>query len=141
MLYAAADWLVERQGKIEKKLAARQLTEGEMASQILYASRNATLLKGRIVGISFHDTSKSRDHHIYNVELRIRPAQDTSEEVLVCFVDKVFWSRLSTEEQARIAPEGPAPLLLVDQWKNYEVGKAVVLAVDHEQPGIAILHR
>ncbi len=37
-LYAAMDWLLERQGQIEKKLAARHLGEGSLALYDLSSS-------------------------------------------------------------------------------------------------------
>ena len=37
-LYAAMDWLLERQGAIEKKLAARHLSEGALALYDLSSS-------------------------------------------------------------------------------------------------------
>jgi hypothetical protein len=39
-LYAAMDWLLERQGAIEKKLAARHLSEGALALYDLSSSRD-----------------------------------------------------------------------------------------------------
>lgn len=107
------------------------------------ADKDAMPLRGTVEAIHFQNINKAQGRYTFNVELLVAHeglAESTHEQDQVAGtfrvrVHKVYWSELDADEQARLAPDGPAHEMHVDSWKGYEVGKAVDLQVVGWGPG------
>lgn len=107
---------------------------------------DAVSVRGKVEAIRMHNINKALGHYTYNVEIALRhegveragtfdPAQVSNP--LVVRIDKVFWSSMSPDERAAVAPDGPKGELQPARWKDLAVGDTVDLDVTFTSPSLA----
>ena len=87
-------------------------------------------LEGTVEAIRFQNINKAAGHFAYNVDVQMRvervepaPPHPPSDVVHVRIRQSMGWKRLSAEEQAAIAPDGPKPQMTVSSFAGYTVGE------------------
>ena len=93
-------------------------------------------LEGTVEAIRFQNINKAAGHFAYNVDLHVRvtsvdpPSPHPPAEVVhVRIRQSMGWKRLSAEEQAAVAPDGPKPQMTVSSFAGYTVGEQASVSV------------
>ena len=101
---------------------------------------------GVVQAIRFQNRNKREGYSTWVVELELpagtlTPADAHGGPVRVRLPQTVSWHALTPEEQAKLAPEGPASVLTPPEWRGFRTGQTVDLAVWVSSPGLAHLVR
>jgi hypothetical protein len=108
-----------------------------------------TRLQGRVEKIRFLNINKARDRYTYLVELTIRHEPLSKDDVpawldvtkipaaLTVRTTKVYWHKLTPEQQQALAPAGPTYELTPTRWAEFTVGQAVELTVEFTSATLA----